>query len=168
MAFYLAKELCTPEGAREDLIDRHRARQRLQSPKVVPPACRRAACRTLSWHDSRSCAWQVALTEPEIAHNKQHNDDNTDDREDTHTTLLVLLGTRQLCAHPGSSRPPGSGLACGALVPRFIETPCNACISTSVAQVSRAICDILATNVGILRKSGSQKQTADNVRLPRI
>jgi hypothetical protein len=54
--------------------------------------------------------------------------------------------------------------ACGALVPHLIETPCNAFISTSVAQASRAICDILATNVGIVRKSGSQKQTADNVR----
>jgi hypothetical protein len=33
-------------------------------------------------------------------------------------------------------------------------------------QASRAICDILATNVGIVRKSGFQGQTAENVRLP--
>ena len=134
----------------------------------MPPACRRAACRTLSWHESRSCAWQVALAEPDIAHNKQNNDDNTDDREDTHTTLLLLLGTRKLCAHPESSRSPGYGLACGALVPRLIETPCNTFIRTSVAQASRAICDIFATNVEIVRKSVSQKQTADNVRVVAI
>jgi hypothetical protein len=127
-------------------------------------ACRRVARRTLSWHESRSRAWQVALTEPDIAHKKQNYNDNTDDSEDAHTTLLVLLGTRKLCAHPGSSRSLGYGLPCGALVPHLIETPCNACISTSVAQASRAICDILATNVGIVRKSGPQKQTADNVK----
>jgi hypothetical protein len=127
-------------------------------------ACRRVARRTLSWHESRSRAWQVALTEPDIAHNKQNDDHNTDDSEDAHTTLLLLLGTHKLCAHPGSSRSLGYGLACGALVPHLIETPCNAFISTSVAQASRAICDILATNVGIVRKSVSQKQAADNVR----
>jgi hypothetical protein len=129
----------------------------------APPACRRAACRTLSWHESKSRAWQVALSEPEIAHNKQNNDNDTDDSEDVHVTLIVLLGTRTLCTHPGSSRSPGHGLACGALVPHLIETPCNAFSSTSVAPASRAICDILATNVGIVRKSGSQKQAADNV-----
>ena len=110
----------------------------------------------------------MALAEPDIAHNKQNNDDNTDDREDTHTTLLLLLGTRKLCAHPGASRSPGYGLACGALVPRLIETPCNTFIRTSVAQASRAICDIFATNVEIVRKSVSQKQTADNVRVVAI
>jgi len=59
-----------------------------------------------------------------------------------------------MCAHPGSSRSLGYGLACGALVPHLIELPCNAFISTSVALASRPICDILATNVGIVRKSG--------------
>jgi hypothetical protein len=121
----------------------------------VLPACRRTACRTLSWHESRSCAWQVALTEPEIAHNKQHNDDDTDNSEDVHAILLLLLGTGKLCAPSGSSRSLGYGLACGALVPHLIETPCNAFIRASVAQASRTICDILATNVGIVRKSGS-------------
>lgn len=38
-------------------------------------------------------------------------------------------------------------------MPHLIETPCNVFISTSVAQASRAICDILATNVGIVRKA---------------
>jgi hypothetical protein len=32
MAFCLAQALLTPEGALEELIDRHRARQRLQGP----------------------------------------------------------------------------------------------------------------------------------------
>jgi hypothetical protein len=59
-----------------------------------------------------------------------------------------------MCAHPGSSRSLGYGLACGALVPHLIELPCNAFISTSVALASHPICDILATNVGIVRKSG--------------
>jgi hypothetical protein len=109
----------------------------------APPACRRAACRTLLWHESRSRTWHVALTEPDIAHNKQNNDDDTDDSEDAHVTLLVLLGTgtRTLCTQHGSSGSPGHGLAC------------NAFIGTSVAPASRAICDILATNVGIMRKS---------------
>jgi hypothetical protein len=119
----------------------------------APPACRRAACRTLSWHESSSRAWQVALTEPKIAHNKQNNDNDTDDSEDAHVTLLLLLGTRKLCTQPGSSRSPGYGLACGALVPRLIETPCNAFIKTTIRPASRAICDILAINVGIVRKS---------------
>jgi len=134
----------------------------------APPACQRAACHGLSSHQSRSRAWSVALTQPEIAHKKQNNDNDTDDSEDIHVTRLVLLEMRKLCAQPGSSRPPGHGLACGALVPHIIETPCNAFSRTSVALASRAICDIFATNVAIVRKSVFHGQTAEHVRLPRM
>src|ERR1051326_2978584 len=83
----------------------------------TPPAYRRAACRTLSWHESRSRAWQVALTEPDIAHNKQNNDNDTDDSEDVHAPLLVRWGTRTRRPPPGESRSPSHGLACAVLVP---------------------------------------------------
>jgi hypothetical protein len=33
------------------------------------------------------------------------------------------------------------------------ETPLHACIRTTIAQASHAICDILATNIGIVRKA---------------
>ena len=91
--------------------DRRRAGPRHTPPSgytSAPPACRRPASHSLSWHESRSRAWQVTLTEPEIAQNKHNNDDDTDDSEDVHATLLLLLGTRKLCAKPGSSRSSSS------------------------------------------------------------
>jgi hypothetical protein len=64
------------------------------------------ACHSLSSHQSSSRAWHVALTEPEIAHKKQNNDNDTNDSKDIHTILLVLLGTRKLCTQLGQAGLP--------------------------------------------------------------
>jgi hypothetical protein len=82
------------------------------------------------------------------------------DNEDVHAALPLTFGNAQAVRPTWINRSPGYGLPCGALVPHLIETPCNAFISTSIAQASHAFCDIVATNVGIMRKSGSQKQTS--------
>jgi hypothetical protein len=37
--------------------------------------------------------------------------------------------------------------------PAPCQTPCNACTRTTIAPAAHAICDILATNVGIVRKA---------------
>ena len=66
-------------------------------------------------------------------------------------------GSQNRCL-AGRAETPGSRPAGGTRVPRPMRDTCSCVHQDNYSAGVRAICDILATNVGIVRKSESQKQ----------